>query len=1627
MEKVKIICEISTGGSAAIVEIQESQGDQISQKTNPEELQITGTENEIELRIESGSHDYFTIHGKKLVLTKPLDRDDTGLSSIRLIVSCHSNGISVMKYRVLSLFVTNYILFARSTKDCGVVWCGVVWCGVVWCGVVWCGVVWCGVVWCGVRQFPVVVLVVDINDNPPIFSSSSYETYVSELTPVTTTVFRDLRATDKDTGSNSLVEFSTIPGDGGPVCINRINDGYNTFAINLPHQGLVTLTKPLDYEKVKTYYLTLKASDKAIDIENRLSATTTLTIHIQDGDDLDPTFVYRRCTSVDGACVNAEYSASVTSGALTGVLNLNPENIKAVDRDSLNAHILYSFANGTPTFYQDIFSINKETGEIQQQKVIDRNTARRFQIIVKAQEQTGSSRFTTAKLTIDVQSVDRNPPVMVPSSFEGFVDENANVGTAVVSSRGGQTPIKFQVTDADIAPGDAPPKYTYELTSNAFKVDTDGYLVVNQPNLDRDPPNLNTLRFQVSARERNSRNGKGTSAPVTITVTLNDINDNAPQLPSLSGVTVQAGSSIRKLLRVEARDNDDGEHARIRYSIHHVSNNGIDKFQINQDTGELQAIGKLSAGEQYSILIQATDVGGKFSQSILDILVSPGPNTGGPVFTQNVYNVQISEGASVSSAVLTVMARDPENDAVTYSIVDGNMKKHFAIDKTSGTIRVARLLDREVVAAYTLIVQASDESNLYSTVRVNIELTDINDRNPEFLQPFYIFSIEEGLADTVVGNVQARDDDSPSNAEIKYSVPADSGFGIDSVSGIIRTTQALDYEKQKIHYVVVTVKDRPQDPRIATATVTVSVLDVQDEPPVFERRFYEGTVPENERNFEILQVKAKDPDTISSITYVFKMGPVNVFRIDPITGFIYTLIPIDYERQSRFELVIGTAENNAINDPMATCTVFINVLDRNDMPPIFTGIHQPITITDNTRPGSTVTTVVATDGDATSPGNQIKYKISGRGKAPNYFKVDDDTGVITVKEYLRNEPDTQYEIEIKAFDSGEPPLMGSTMVTVYVDHIPVTAADTDLGLSDSKYTVEVKENSPVDTVIKILKVINKPSGNSPVICRIDDGNQNEMFYIIANDDKDCVLRTKKDALDFEKQRKYLLKVVISTPGIQSNSPKLTAFVAINVLDVNDNSPYFVVPSTYSKLTNNRYLAVASTNTPAFTPIVKVTAEDRDYEENGNVRYQILKETDPDNYFMIDEDTGFVSNKRTLESVQQQNLPFKIGVLGKDTPTMPSMSSLSVETQLIVNLVEDKNRMILVVHGTSPDKFSDKQDQLISIIQAHTGLIIGIEKMETKKKIGNNTIQSEPMSTDIWFYAIDPVTLSIVPTSGISLKSSIEARDSRGVLLSKISSNLNVNANEIRNPLVTALVKTNGGGSLSRSSYNLDDDLDAFQAALIALAAIVIVLGLGAIVYLCFQWSRYTQYKDRMKRLYVIPKYEPVLVEPSMKEYETQVLQMSVPQDEDGSISSSVDLNMTQNSSKSLDNVSYITKDHHGLHHYTPNSNDNSVDLDDNSPKGLSSTPAAGVGGGVRASSTATTARASSLDNDSANNMMGYEQGLAINSTQNPLFEDKYSSDEESYSSLERKLDPHGKKGGNASNTYPYNAHSTTEL
>lgn len=208
---------------------------------------------------------------------------------------------------------------------------------------------------------------------------------------------------------------------------------------------------------------------------------------------------------------------------------------------------------------------------------------------------------------------------------------------------------------------------------------------------------------------------------------------------------------------------------------------------------------------------------------------------------------------------------------------------------------------------------------------------------------------------------------------------------------------------------MVTARDGAPDPRLATATVTVEVLDVEDEVPVFRQLSYEARVPENVPDYMVTQVKAEDPDTNQRITYVIRQGPSDLFSIDPKTGVIRTIRGLDYERESQYILVVGTLENPD-NGPGATTRVVVNVEDRNDIPPVFTAVARPVTLEDDVGIGTRVTALTATDSDGTAPGNKVRYELIGRGKASKYFQVDSDTGVLSVRDDLRKETDQEYQV-----------------------------------------------------------------------------------------------------------------------------------------------------------------------------------------------------------------------------------------------------------------------------------------------------------------------------------------------------------------------------------------------------------------------------------------------------------------------------------------------------------------------------------------------------------------------------------------------------------------------------------------
>ncbi|RWS15678.1 protocadherin-15-like isoform X1 [Dinothrombium tinctorium] len=1386
----------------------------------PSELPIKGDETQISLVIQSETQKYFDLHGKRLVLNRPIDRDGEELSSIYIQISCIELHTGVKK------------------------------------------------------NIPVLVKVVDVNDNWPQFTSNFYNTSISELVPVGTTVFRNLLALDRDSGPNGLVEYYTAALDG------TASDGYNYFEIKMPHQGLVTVKKQLDYEKTNVYYLKVVATDKASNISKRLSSTATLTINVEDGDDLSPVFVYDNCLKNDGFCINPEYKASVASGSEGGTVKILPDRIKAEDRDSLNATIRYSFADGIPPFYKDFFAIDPLDGNVRHVRPVDRSQAKSFVLKVKAEQEDNKKQFAIAKLTINIFPVDKNPPIITPSSFDGYVYENAPIGSTVFGEINLINPLKLTVTDKDITNDDAPAVYAFEITSNSFRVNGDGHLIVNESNLDRDPPNPQTYKFQVIARQIGSPAGKGASAPITLNVHLIDINDNSPKLIPQPPVYIQAGDGARVVTKISAKDVDEVDKGRISYSIYHVSNNGKEKFRIDSKTGEISAIGKLIAGQQYSVTVQASDSANKVAQNIVEVIVVPGPNRGGPIFNSERYEAEVSEGISLFSTVISVNAVDPEGDFVSYSIIEGNFNEDFAIGFDSGIISVAKHLNREEVAAYLLIVKAEDKGGLYSTASVAITVTDINDENPQFMQSSYTFKVDEEVSNAFIGKVTARDADIGENGEVFYKLSDDLNFQINSNTGEIYTRRALDYEKQSKHQFVVTACDKSPNSRLATASVVVEVLDVQDEVPYFEKASYTALAAENSANVQLIQVRAIDLDSIQSITYVIREGDTSLFAIDPLSGVLRTLQGLDFEKKSQHIVIVGTLENNS-NDEKATCVVQINVQDQNDNFPVFTSSSAPVRLQDSVPLGTVVTTLSATDSDGTSPGNQIRYELIGRDKATFYFMIDANSGVVSVKDDLRKEPESEYKLVVRAKDLGIPSLSTTTTVTVFVEHVTTAAPHSGLGFAESKYTVEVEENTLPEVIIKTISIINKPRGNFPMSCEIISGNEGKRFYITVSDQKDCELRVRDQQLDYEKQSKYFLTIHLNAVGGLTGISRLITQVTINVIDVNDNRPEFIIPKRYAHMTGSRYVSAIAIDAPADSQVVQVKAKDLDSQSNGAIVYELMPHSDPEGVFKIDYSTGILRTSRPTEDIPDSELPLKVKVIARDSPQLQS-ASLSQSAEVVVNLIEDKHRIILVIEDTSPGRVQDVKEEVLNILQERTGMIAGWEKAESMKIQRNHTIESDVTGTDAWLYLIEPHTLKILHSNDSRIKSTVFDIKSQNSLMIITRQKLGFNAIKVRRPYTAPKLPT----SVIISSPVTTDIYD-FGAVLIVLGAIIAIFGILGITYQCCMSPRkINQSKEPIKKIYVSSSsriYDPIYVEPNMKEYETQVLQMSVPIDDEASI------------------------------------------------------------------------------------------------------------------------------------------------
>lgn len=303
----------------------------------------------------------------------------------------------------------------------------------------------------------------------------------------------------------------------------------------------------------------------------------------------------------------------------------------------------------------------------------------------------------------------------------------------------------------------------------------------------------------------------------------------------------------------------------------------------------------------------------------------------------------------------------------------------FEIDRRTGSLVVARQLDREIQDEYRLEVRALDTSATNnpqsSAVTVKIEIVDVNDNSPQWPQdPVNIEISELTPIGMIVYNFTAKDADAGPNGELNFrivsSLPATKNvFNLDLLTGSLTLTSELDYEKLKEYWLIVEATDLATNvtERMATSvTVHISVTDANDNTPTFVS-VNKATISINTLSegtfYQALAIDA-DSGENGQISYYISGGNEQAyFSMDYDVGKLKLsnkyAQDISKVRPGQYKLNL-TASDHGIPFPRQSHMVLqLTLQESTNVPPRFTDSFYRANISEDIRTGSFVTRLSA--------------------------------------------------------------------------------------------------------------------------------------------------------------------------------------------------------------------------------------------------------------------------------------------------------------------------------------------------------------------------------------------------------------------------------------------------------------------------------------------------------------------------------------------------------------------------------------------------------------------------------------------------------------------------------------------
>ncbi|XP_036440182.1 neural-cadherin [Colossoma macropomum] len=1026
--------------------------------------------------------------------------------------------------------------------------------------------------------------VLDVNDNAPEWTMVPfpYLAVVSPNAPPGSLVYK-LQARDGDEGINGEVEYFLSDGGDGRFDVDRKTGHVRTTGLPL--------------QRDREYLLTVVAAD-------RLGSRSPPAIVSVVAGPRAPQFT------------NASYTISIPENTPEGQPFLVTPAL-SFQKQPISYSLLINPSS--------LFSIQQETGEISLTRSIDYETDQhRYLLLVRASENKDSLSSAAEVRVIITDENDCVPEFLQSIYSKDGVPETVTTATSL---------LQVSASDCD---SEQNADLTYYTLSSDFIISPHGTIFPAGP-LDYERPN-HLYEFVVMAVDKGEVPRTGTA---TVRLRMANVNDEPPEFSQpvyRTFVSEDAGPNTL-VATVLAKDPDgDG----ITYKI--SSGNEEGNFVIDSQKGLIRLRSspppKLQ-GVEYILNVTATDdnaSGGPQSLSATaQVIVGVDDvNNNKPVFEkcqQYKERASVPENKPAGTFVLQVHAVDADDGAngkVTYGFMHKDSTvPAFNIDPETGVIVTARKFDRERQREYAVAVTATDQAAdpLIGICQLNILILDENDNSPKFENLRYEYFLRE---DTMIGTsflrVAAHDDDYSTNAAITYSMSKEQPeyLRVNPVTGWVYVNQPISQRTYITREIIATDGGN----RSSSVELAVTITNVKNQPPQWEKDSYEVVIPENTvRDTPIVTVKATSPLGDPRVTYNLEDGmvpetnmPVR-FYLTPNredgSASILVAEPLDYETTRNFMLRVR-AQNVAAVPLAAFTTVYVNLTDVNDNVPFFTSSIYEASVTEGAEIGTLVLQVSANDLDLGLNGKISYSLLNDRSGDYQFFRIDPELGSIYTEAVFDRETKGSYLLEVKSMDGWESARPGRhgqpNSDTAYVRIFISDVNDNKPVFAQTVYEVDVDEDADVGSTILTVSANDEDEGaNAKLRYQITSGNTGGVFDVEPEVGTIFVAQP----LDYEQTKRYKLHVLASDGKWEDYTA-----VVVNVVNKNDEAPVFSVNEYYGSVTEEL------DGSPVF--VLQVTASDPDKDADQEALRYSLHGQGAESEFIIDEVTGKIYAQRTLD-------------------------------------------------------------------------------------------------------------------------------------------------------------------------------------------------------------------------------------------------------------------------------------------------------------------------------------------------------------------------------------------------------------